>query len=122
MNRDRFEALVEHTLQCIPETFRCAMGNVVILIDDWPTRELMNELYGDADTYVYGMFTGTPLPEQHVQDFGDLPAQIQVFQGALEHDFEDPAELERELKITLIHEIAHYMGFDEEQLEALGYG
>ena len=47
---------------------------------------------------------------------------IRIYQAALEYDFADPAELARELKITLVHEIAHFMGFDEDQLEALGYG
>ena len=45
-----------------------------------------------------------------------------VYQAALEHDFEDTADLEHELEITLVHEIAHFMGFDEDQLEELGYG
>ena len=122
MNRKRFEGLVERALEGVPESFREAMGNVAIVIDEWPTRELMDEIYGDPDTYVYGLFTGTPLPEQHVEDFGDLPAVIHIYQAALEHDFEDTADLEHELEITLVHEIAHFMGFDEDQLEELGYG
>ena len=63
-----------------------------------------------------------PLPEQHVEDFGDLPTVIRIYQAALETDFQDQVELERELEITLVHEIAHFMGFDEDQLEELGYG
>lgn len=122
MNRKRFEGLVEGALQRIPEVFREAMDNVAIVIDDWPTPELMDEMYGDPETYVYGLFTGTPLPEQHVEDFGDLPTVIRIYQDALEYDFEDLVELERELEITLVHEIAHFMGFDEDQLEKLGYG
>ena len=97
------------------------MGNVAIVIDDWPERDLMYEMYGDAETYIYGLFTGTPLPEQSVEDFGDLPAVIRIYQGPLEHDFADPAVLTRELEITLVHEIAHFMGFDEDELEDLGY-
>lgn len=122
MNRKRFEKLVEEALERIPEGFRQAMGNVAIVVDDWPEPALMEEMYGDPETYVYGLFTGTPLPEQHVEDMADLPAVIHLYQAALEADFgDDPAELEQELEITLVHEIAHFMGFDEDQLEELGY-
>ena len=122
MNRKRFEGLVERALSRIPEVFREAMDNVVIVIDDWPTPELMDEMYGDPEKYVYGLLTGTPLTEQHLEDFGDLPTVIRIYQAALETDFQDQVELERELEITLVHEIAHFMGFDEDQLEELGYG
>lgn len=122
MNRKRFESLVEQVLDRVPDAFRQAMTNVAIVVDDWPEPELMEEMYGDPETYVYGIFTGTPLPEQHVEDFGDLPAVIRIFQAALEQDFGDGTdELAAELEITLVHEIAHFMGFDEDQLEELGY-
>ena len=121
MNRKRFERLVERALERIPETFRAAMDNLAVIVEDWPSHELMDEMYGDPDTYVYGLFTGTPLPERHVDDLADLPATIHIYQGALEQDFLDSGELEQELEITLVHEIAHYLGFDEDQLEELGY-
>jgi predicted Zn-dependent protease with MMP-like domain len=121
MNRKRFERLVENALERIPEAFRQAMDNVAVVVDEWPEAALMEEMYGDPETYVYGLFTGTPLPDRHVEDFGDLPAVIRIYQAALEYDFPDTVELEQELEITLVHEIAHYMGFDEDELEALGY-
>lgn len=122
MNRKRFEALVQAALARIPEVFRQAMGNVAVVVEDWPSPELMAEMYGDPETYIYGLFTGTPLPDQHVDDFGDLPAVITIYQAALEQDFDNPVELEQELDITLVHEIAHFMGFDEDELEKLGWG
>ena len=121
MNRKRFERLVEGALGRIPEPFRQAMDNVAVIVEDWPSHELMDEMYGDPDTYVYGLFTGTPLTERHVDDFGDLPATIHLYQAALEQDFADAGDLEHELTITLVHEIAHYMGFDEDQLDELGF-
>lgn len=121
MNRRRFETLVEAALRRIPPKFRQAMDNLAVIVEDWPDPDLMDEMYGDPETYVYGLFTGTPLPERRVEDSGDLPAVIHIYQAALEYDFPDLADLEEELEITLVHEIAHYMGFDEEELEALGY-
>lgn len=122
MNRKRFEALVQASLERIPDVFQSALGNVAIVIEDWPPKQLMADMFGDAETYVYGLFTGTPLPDQHIEDPADLPAVISIYQSALEHDFEDSGELAHELDITLVHEIAHYMGFDEDELEELGYG
>ena len=113
---------MERALARIPEPFREAMDNLAFIVEDWPDPGLMEEMYGDPETFVYGIFTGTALPDRHVGDSGDLPAVIRIYQGALEYDFEDTGELERELETTLVHEIAHYMGFDEDQLEALGYG
>ncbi|MEE2657304.1 MAG: metallopeptidase family protein [Candidatus Latescibacterota bacterium] len=121
MNRGRFKELVEAALERIPLHFRQAMDNVAIVVVDWPERALMENMYGDPETYVYGLFSGTPLPERHVEDSGDLPACITIFQAALEADFTNLAELEMELEVTLVHEIAHFMGFDEEDLEKLGY-
>ena len=121
MNRRRFETLVEAALRRIPGKFRQAVDNLAVIVEDWPDPDLMEEMYGDPETYVYGLFTGTPLPERRVEDSGDLPAVIRIYQAALEYDFPDLADLEEELEITLVHEIAHYMGFDEDELEALGY-
>ncbi len=67
VNRKRFEGLVERALEHVPETFREAMGNVAIVIDEWPSRELMAEMYGDPDTYVYGLFTGSVLHRYHAK-------------------------------------------------------
>ncbi|MBT3341808.1 MAG: metallopeptidase family protein [Gemmatimonadetes bacterium] len=122
MDRPHFEQLVEESLKRIPPALRQAMDNLAILIEDWPAPDLMEEIYGDRQTYVYGLFSGTPLTERHVDDSGDLPSVIYIYQDALEADFLDPAELRQEITITLVHEIAHFMGLDEDQIESLGYG
>jgi predicted Zn-dependent protease with MMP-like domain len=70
----------------------------------------------------YGLFVGRPVTERHFDDWGDLPALIYIWQRPLEEDFPVPSELEREVEVTLAHEIAHYMGIDEKALEDYGYG
>ena len=122
MDRHDFEQLVEQSLLSIPRVLREAMANLAIVVDDWPDPALMEEIYGDRETYVYGLFDGTPLTERHVEDSGELPSVIHIYQAALEADFGDPGELRQEITITLVHEIAHFMGFDEKQIDALGYG
>ncbi len=122
MRRSDFEALVESALRRIPRRFRDAMQNVGIVVEDWPAPDLMEEITGDRDEVLYGLFTGRPLTERHYDDWGDLPAMIHIFQGPLEQDFPDRSGLEREIEITLVHEIAHYLGIDENTLEEYGYG
>jgi predicted Zn-dependent protease with MMP-like domain len=122
MKRAEFDALVTQALQRIPQRFRAALENVEIVVEDWPDPGLMEEVTGDPDEQVYGLFTGRPLPERSFGDWGDLPSIIYLYRKPLEEDFPDPQELSREVEITLVHEIAHYMGFGEDILEEYGYG
>lgn len=121
MDRGKFDALVSVALGKIPRLFHDAMKNLEIVVEDWPDPDLMEEITGDRHEVLYGLFVGTPLPEQSYDDWGALPPVIRLYQGPLEEDFPDPKDLEREIEITLVHEIAHFMGFDEEILTEYGY-
>lgn len=121
MNRHRFEKLVQRALEQIPQPFQQAMQNVAIVIEDWPDPEVVEEITGDPDELLYGLFSGTPLPERRLEDSGELPAMITLYQRPLEEDFPDLDELVEEIEITLVHEIAHFMGFDEDTLREYGY-
>lgn len=121
MKQRQFDLLVEEALRKIPETFRNAMTNVEIVVEDWPDPEVMEEVNGDRASVVYGLFTGRPITEQSFSDWGDLPAMIHIYQKPLEEDFPDRQDLVREIEITLAHEIAHFMGFDEDTLREYGY-
>ncbi len=121
MKRTEFDALVTQALGRIPDRFRTAFDNVEIVVEDWPDPALMEEVTGDSDEIVYGLFTGRPLPERSFGDWGDPPSIIYLYRKPLEEDFPDPEDLAREVEITLVHEIAHYMGFGEEILHEYGY-
>lgn len=121
MKRREFEALVESVLDRIPRLFREALANVQIIVEDWPDPNLMREITGDPDDVLYGLFTGRPITERHYDDWGEPPALIHIWRGPLEEDFHDRAELEREVELTVVHEIGHYMGFDEDKLREYGY-
>jgi predicted Zn-dependent protease with MMP-like domain len=122
LKKREFDQRVRKALQKIPPIFREALRNIQIVVDAWPDPDLMEEITGDREEVLYGLFIGKPLPETHYDDWGDLPSTIHIYQGPLEADFPDPEELEREIEITLAHEIAHYLGFNEETLERYGYG
>ena len=121
VRRRVFEELVEKALQRLPEEFRQALDNLAIVVEDWPDPEMVEEITGDPEEVIYGLFTGTPLPERRLEDSGDLPPVIALYQGPLEEDFPDQSELTREVETTLIHELAHFMGFDEDEVRKYGY-
>ena len=121
MCRRAFEKLVEKALERLPGEFRQALDNLAIVIEDWPDPEIVEEITGDPEEVIYGLFSGTPLPERRFEDSGDLPPVIALYQGPLEEDFPDRGELAREVEITLVHEMAHFMGFDEDTVRKFGY-
>jgi predicted Zn-dependent protease with MMP-like domain len=108
-------------MAAIPEPFRQAMANLVVVIDDWPDPDAMAAMYGDRNELVYGLFEGTPLSERGAADSGELPAMIHLYRCPLQQEWPDPRDLERQVKVTLVHEIGHFMGMDEATIRQLGY-
>lgn len=121
MHRTEFESLVERALGRIPMPFRHVMKNVAVLVEEWPDPEIVEEITGCRDEVIYGLFSGIPLPEQRIEDSGDLPPVIAIYQGPLVEDFPNFSDLIAEIEITLVHEIAHFMGLDEKAVRAYGY-
>ena len=121
MHRTEFESLVEKALEQIPTPFMQAIQNVAILVEEWPDPDVVEEITGCRGELIYGLFSGTPLSQQHIEDSGVLPPVIAIYQGPLVEDFPELDQLIAEIKITLVHEIAHFMGLDEEAVRAYGY-
>jgi len=119
MPREKFESLVADALASIPRRFRDALKNLAIVVEDEPSRELLREMdLGPGDTLL-GLYTGTPLTERR-WDYGNtLPDRILLFQGPLERESDDEEDLVVAIGETLIHEIGHYFGMSEEQIEAI---
>ncbi len=120
MNRKLFERLVRQALDRIPAEFQAAMKNVAIVIEDQPGPEAADP-DGHDEGVLYGLYQGIPLPDRSADDSGIPPDVIFLYQKPLEEDFPDREDLIREIEITIVHEIAHYFGFDEEILERYGY-
>jgi predicted Zn-dependent protease with MMP-like domain len=119
MQREQFESLVADALASIPRTFRDAMKNIAIVVEDEPSRELLREMGIRPPDTLLGLYSGTPLTERS-WDFGNrLPDRIQIFQGPHERDAEDDEDLVVAIGETLIHEIGHYFGMSEEQIEEI---
>ena len=115
-----FYELVERALEGLPPELSALLENLAIVVDEWP--DYSTPLVADAaEDTLYGLYEGVPLTERGWGYSGVLPDKITIFRGPLERDFE-PDELEEQVRITVVHEIAHYFGFDEDRLEELGYG
>jgi predicted Zn-dependent protease with MMP-like domain len=121
MGKSGFDRALRKALSELPPVFRDALRNVAIVVEEWPPDWLLDELGIPPDDTLYGYYHGVPLPERSIQDSGNLPDRISIYRGPLEEDFPDPSELAREIRITLLHEIGHYFGMQEEELERLGY-
>ncbi len=121
MGKSGFDRALRAALSELPPVFRDALTNVAVVVEDWPPDWLLDELGIPSGDTLYGYYHGVPLPERSIQDSGNLPDTISIYRGPLEEDFRDPRELSREIRITLLHEIGHYFGMDEEELERLGY-
>jgi len=105
-----FDEVVARALASLPLELNDAVRNIEIDVED--------EHPDDPD--LFGLYEGVPLPERG--DWaGALPDRIRIFRRPLVESFPDPRELEEEIRITVLHELAHYFGLDEDRLDELGY-
>jgi predicted Zn-dependent protease with MMP-like domain len=114
-----FERLVDRALAGIPAPFRDALAEVAIVIADAPTRDQLADNDLDDDDTLYGLYEGVPRTE-YGADWVAAPNRITLFRSPLEEDFPHPDDLADEVRITVIHELAHHLGIDDERLEELG--
>jgi predicted Zn-dependent protease with MMP-like domain len=122
VNREtlNFYELVEQALEGLPPELSELLDNVAIVVEDGP--EYSTPVGSDdPDDSPYGLYEGVPLTERGAGYYAVLPDRITIFRGPLERDFARE-ELEEQIRITVVHEIAHHFGFDDERLEELGWG
>lgn len=112
-----FRELVEEAIDTIPGKFAKRARNVVIVIEDFPSRELMLEMEIDDPRDLLGLYQGTPLTERGSSYGNQLPDRITLFQRSIEDEAEgDEDEIVVAIGETLIHELGHYFGMTEEQI------
>ena len=115
----RFEDLVDEALATIPMPFAAALDEVAIVISDEPTADQLTTNEIDRGDTLYGLYEGIPRTEWGA-DWVAEPNRIVLFRLPLEADFADPDELADEVWVTVVHELAHHLGIDDERLHALG--
>ncbi len=112
MERKRFDRLVEQALERLPEVFRRKLTNVAIIVEDLPPRAL------GRDGLLLGLFHGVPLTEKSAS-FATPPDRVYLYQKNIEAVCSSDEEIRREIGDTLIHELGHYFGLSEDELEGI---
>jgi predicted Zn-dependent protease with MMP-like domain len=105
-----FDDHVRAALDSLPPEIAAALRNVAVVVEEQHPE----------DPDLFGLYEGVPLPERG-DEAGSLPDRIAIYRRPLEEEFADPRELEREIRITVLHELGHFFGLDEDRLAELGY-
>jgi predicted Zn-dependent protease with MMP-like domain len=116
VDRKRFEQLVEQSLARLPARFRSKLTNIAIIIEDRPPREArLPDGHAERDDLLLGLFHGVPLTEKSTFQL-NLPDRIILYQKNIEAVCSTDEEIRRELRATLLHELGHYFGLNEDEL------
>jgi predicted Zn-dependent protease with MMP-like domain len=113
-----FDLAVQAALDAIPDEFHRHLDNVIIEVRDRPNAALLVEHEVPED--LLGLYVGVPLEDKSV-DLGGLPDRVLVFRDNLCEMCETRDELVHEIRVTVLHEIGHHFGLDEDRLAELGY-
>lgn len=119
MTRQEFNRLVEAALHDIPRRFRQEMKNIAIVVEDEPSPDVLEEMEIEPPDSLYGLYQGTPLTERGWGHGNALPDRITLYQKPIEEDSEDREDAIVCIAETLIHEIGHYFGLSEEEIEEI---
>ncbi|MFB3854565.1 MAG: metallopeptidase family protein [Vicinamibacterales bacterium] len=119
MTHQRFEQLVAKALDSLPRRFRNHLRNVAVVVEDEPSPELLEEMEVPPGETLFGLYHGTPLTERP-WDYGNtLPDRIVIFQRPNEEGCLHEDEVVTNIGETLIHEVGHFFGLDEDEIEEI---
>lgn len=119
MKRAEFERLVREAVTLIPKRFRREIRNLAVVVEEEPSAELLEEMEIEPPDSLYGLYQGTPLTERTWGYGNTLPDRITIFQRPIEEDCDDEEEVRAVIGETLIHEVGHYFGLSEEEIEEI---
>ena len=112
LDRAAFEKLVDEALDGIPDEIAALISNVVVLVEDEAPAD---------DPELLGLYDGVALTEREANYTAQLPDRIFLYRGPLLAMCDSAEQLEEEVRITVVHEVAHHFGIDDARLHALGY-
>ena len=121
VSKDIFEDFVRIAIASLPERFIANMGNVSVIVADCPSPDQITESGLGPDEALYGLYDGVPLTERGGY-VPPLPDVITIFQKPLQDGCRSLKQLEDEVRKTVMHELAHYFGFSDIELQDLGLG
>jgi predicted Zn-dependent protease with MMP-like domain len=117
MTRERFKELVQEAIDSIPRRFAREVTNVAIVVEDYPSADLLREMEMGPDDVLLGLYQGVPLPDREWAHGNALPDCITLYQKSIEEDCDDDEdEIVVAIGETLIHELGHYFGMSEDEI------
>ena len=117
MTRRQFEALVDRALRRLPRTFKDKLANIAVVVEAWADDETLAELGIEPPDTLYGLYRGVDLTHRDSSYGNVLPDTVTIYQGPIEEDCADEEEMAELVRDTVIHEIGHYFGLDDETME-----
>ena len=116
MRRAEFESVVEEALKALPRRFKSKMRNIAVVVEDWADPETLEEMGIEPPDSLYGLYRGVDLTRRDSSYGNVLPDTITIYQGPIEEDCDDPAEMADLIRDVVIHEVGHYFGLDDEAM------
>jgi len=123
MTRRKFEALVARALRRLPRRFRTEVANVAVVVEDWPDEETLADLGIEPPDTLFGLYRGVDVTRRHSGYGNVLPDTITIYQGPIEEEAAGhPAEMAEIVRETVMHELGHYFGLDDETMHRIEDG
>jgi predicted Zn-dependent protease with MMP-like domain len=122
MTRRQFEALVDKALRKLPKTFRQRIANIAVVVEDWADAETLAEMGIDPPDTLYGLYRGIDLTRRDSSYGNVMPDVITIYQGPIEEDAVDEQEMAEIVRETVVHELGHYFGLDDETMHRIEDG
>src|SRR5208337_314575 len=116
MKREHFVEVVEEALDSLPQEFRSRVRNVAVLVEDVPPNQRSSQA-GQRRRLLLGVFHGVPTTKKSIFDLPSGPDHIVLYQKNIEAVCSSEAEVRQQIRLTVIHELGHYFGLDEDQLK-----
>ena len=122
MNRARFEKIVEKALRRLPRAFKDKIKNVAVVVEDWADDETLAEMGIEPPDTLYGLYRGIDITRRDSGYGNVLPDTVTIYQGPIEEDCEDEEEMAELVRDTVVHELGHYFGLDDETMHRIEDG
>jgi predicted Zn-dependent protease with MMP-like domain len=119
MTRREFEDVVERALAGLPRVFRDKLRNIAVVVEDWADDETLEEMGIEPPDTLYGLYRGIDLTQRDSSYGNVLPDTVTIYQGPIEEDCADEAEMQEVIRDTVVHEIGHYFGLDDETMHRI---
>ncbi len=119
MTRKQFEAVVERALRRLPRAFKDKLANIIVVVEDWADDETLDEMGIEPPDTLYGLYRGVDLTRRDSSYGNVLPDTVTIYQGPIEEDCESEDEMAEVIRDTVVHEIGHYFGLDDETMHRI---